>query len=137
MLDKVKDTKTAYAFVKEGWRMVKAYNWYDKVVYPYSFPVKVTKLLHEIADYGKCTRSSQEYLNSLANGLGDILNHWEEFELEPDVDVVMTTGDVKTVKKSIAELVVESGAGKYLEDIMIEEMQKRYDEMDYSDYIVW
>lgn len=138
MLEKVTDIRSAYAFVKEGWRMVKQYGWYDKVVYPYSFPVKVTKLIHEIADYGKCTNGSQEYLNSLANGLGDIMNSWEKFELEPDVHVVLNaTGEVKTVKESVADLIVESGVGKYLDDIFIEEMQKHYDEMDCSDYIVW
>lgn len=89
MLHPVHDTASAYAFVKEGWAMVKKYNWYDKVTYPYSFPVKVTKMLHEIADYGKCTKSSQSYLNSLANGLADILNHWEVVELSPMVTVEM------------------------------------------------
>lgn len=138
MLNEVRDTTSAWAFVKEGWRMVKAYNWYDRTVMPYSTPVKVTSLLHEIADYSKCSIGSKDYLRSLARGLGNIMNSWEKFELEPNVDVVLNdTGEVKTVKESVADLIVESGVGKYLDDIFVEEMQKYYDEIDHSDYIVW
>jgi len=138
MLNEVKDTASAWAFVKEGWRMIKVYNWYDRTVMPYSTPVKVTSLLHEIADYSKCSSGSMDYLRSIARGLGNIMNSWEKFELEPDVDVVLnTTGEVKTVKESVANLIVESGVGKYLDDIFVEEMQKYYDEIDHSDYIVW
>lgn len=136
MLNKVTDTRSAYAFVKEGWRMVKQYGWYDKVVYPYSFPVKVTKLLHEIADYGKCTEGSKAYLNSMANGLGDILNHWEAYEQEEDVEVVKNDGTIKTFKESIAKIVVESGDGRYLDDLRVAEMEKGYDEMECSGYFV-
>lgn len=134
MLEKVTDIRSAYAFVKEGWRMVKQYGWYDKEVYPYDFPVKVTKLLHEIADYGKCSKGSQEYLNSLANGLGKIMNNWERYELEPEFEIVMKDGSIKTYKKSLAAIVVESGEGKYLDDIIYEEAARLYDEMDYTEY---
>lgn len=112
MLKEVKDLSSAWEFVKEGWRMVKKYNWYDRTVRPYNWNEKVTKLLHEIADYGKCTKGSQAYLCSLANGLGDIMNAWEQFELEPEVTIEMVDGKIRTVKKSIAEMCIESGTGK-------------------------
>jgi len=109
MLQKVTDLKSAWEFVKEGWRMVKKYNWYNRTVRPYNYNEKVTKLLHEIADYGHCTKGSQGYLNSLANGLGDIMNAWEKFELEDDVTIEQVDGTVLTVKRSIAEMCIEAG----------------------------
>ena len=112
MLHEVKDLKSAWAFVKEGWAMVKKYNWYERTVRPYSWDVKVTKILHEVADYGKCTKASQSYLNSLANGLVEIMNAWEEYELEDEVVVELTTGEVKTVKRSVAELFIGAGTAK-------------------------
>ena len=110
MVGRVKDIKSAYQFVKDGWAMVKKYGWYDRVTYPYSFPVKVTKMLHEIADYGKCTRMSQSYLNDLANGLGDILNSWEEFELAEKVEMVFPNGKVVRVLPDDVEVYELGGA---------------------------
>jgi len=112
MVHEVTDIKSAYQFVKDGWAMVKKYNWYNKTVMPYSYEVKVTKILHEVADYGKCTKCSQSYLRSLANGLVDILNHWEEYENQEDVVVQLTDGRVMTVKREVADLVIASGTGR-------------------------
>lgn len=112
MLGKVTDIKSAYKFVKDGWAMVKKYGWYDRTVRPYNWNEKVTKILHEVADYGKCTKCSQLYLNSLANGLVDIMNAWEKFELEDDVKVEMIDGSVVTVKRSIADMCIGAGTGK-------------------------
>jgi len=112
MLEKVTDIKSAYKFVKDGWAMVKKYGWYNRTVRPYSWDVKVTKILHEVADYGKCTKCSQSYLNSLANGLVEIMNAWEEYELEDEVMVELTTGEVKTVKRSVADLFIGAGTAR-------------------------
>lgn len=109
MLKKVNDVKSAYAFVKEGWAMVKKYNWYERTVYPYNFPIKVTKLLHEIADYGKCTKASRDYLDDLANGLGEILNAWEEQANEPKVTVIYN-GKKYSVNEELAEMYIIAGA---------------------------
>lgn len=116
MLDEVKDIKSAYKFVKDGWAMVKKYGWYDKVVYPYSYPVKVTKILHDVADYRECTKGSQEYLNTLANGTAKILNHWEEVENEEDVVIRrIKDGKIRTVKRSVANWLIEEN---WVEEVM-------------------
>lgn len=68
------------AFVKDAEAMIVKYGWQEKTVMPYSFKMKVTKIIDDLKDYSRCTRGSQEYLISLANGLAPIMNKWEEYE---------------------------------------------------------
>lgn len=79
--------------IAEG--MVEKYGWQDKTVTPYSFAVKVTKILADCKDYYECTLGSRDYLISLFNGLVPILNSWEKYENTPKISVLIkSTGKV-------------------------------------------
>ena len=83
------------AFVKEAEVMVDRFGWQEREVHPYSYPVKVTKIISDLKDYGICTRGSQGYLVALANGLADIMNAWAEREDTPKVKVrVISSGNI-------------------------------------------
>jgi len=98
-------------FLKTAMEMVKKYGWENEEVYPYSFPLKITKILDDFADFDRCTEGSKEYLIQLVNGLADILNKWEEKELEEKVEVrIKQTGKVIKISRSSLELL-----GKFVE----------------------
>ncbi|WP_298535710.1 hypothetical protein [uncultured Methanobrevibacter sp.] len=82
MLQKIKGNynvrQQVKAFIKEADRMVNAYGWQNRVTYPYSYPMKITGIIEELKDYDSYTAGSKAHLISLANGLADILNAWEE-----------------------------------------------------------
>ena len=75
------------AFIEEAEQMISKYGWEDRTVTPWGFELKVTKIIADCKDYDICTKGTQEYLVSLANGLMPILNAWEEHELAPKVTV--------------------------------------------------
>lgn len=89
MLNKIENrsAEAVMAFIKDAEEMINKYGWQDKTVTPYSFPVKVTKIIDDLKDYTRCTEGSQDYLISLANGLPRILNKWEEYENTPKIKV--------------------------------------------------
>lgn len=68
------------AFVAEAERMIEQYGWQERTVHPYSFPMKITKIIADLKDYDNCTSGSKDYLIALANGLAEIMNKWEEAE---------------------------------------------------------
>ena len=86
MLNTIKNYCDVEKFIDTAENMIEKYGWQKKVVYPYSFPVKVTKIISDLKDFDSCTRGSQEYLISLANGLAPIMNEWEEREQEEKID---------------------------------------------------
>ena len=96
-------------FIEEAERMVAAYGWENKVTHPYAHcPVKVTKIINDLKDYDRCTRGSQDYLISLANGFADVLNSWEKYELAPKIKVrIIATGDIAEVTHDTAEYMKE------------------------------
>ena len=98
-MGKIDTRSQVTAYIRELERMVIEYGWGDKAVYPYSnCPVTLNKAIRDMKDYDKCTRGSQEYLVAFANGLADILNHWEADELKPHVTVRMiNTGEVRSI----------------------------------------
>lgn len=104
------------AFVAEAERMVKEYGWEKMHVYPYGYPVKVTKIINEFKwDYDRCTRDSKQILILTVNGLADILNHWEEDELAPKRKVrVLDDGAVLELNEDMAKLIVEAGKAEYI-----------------------
>lgn len=102
------------SFVREAERMVRAYGWENMEVHPYSYAVKVTKVISDIKDYDICTKGTKEYLVALANGLARILNKWEEYELEPMVAVRLTNGNEVVCRESFARDMVEAGACEYV-----------------------
>jgi len=98
----------ALAFADAADAMVQKYGWQDMNVYPYSFPIKVTKVISDIRDFPVCTKGSQEYLVSLANGLAKVLNSWEEYELQEKIELQDTsTGTVFKLSKSDEDFIQE------------------------------
>lgn len=97
-------------FVKEADRMIEKYGWQDKVVYPYSYPEKVVKIVDDLKEYSSYTYSSQSLLIDMANGLAKIMNAWEEQENEPKVSIKMVRGGkVIILPKSFAEIIIADG----------------------------
>ena len=97
-------------FVKEADRMIEKYGWYDKVVYPYSYPEKVVKIIDDLREYSSYTYSSKSLLVDMANGLVKIMNAWEEQENEPKVSIKMIRGGkVIILPKSFAEIIIADG----------------------------
>lgn len=90
-------------FIREADRMISEYGWQDKVVHPWSYPIKITSIIDDLRDYDSCTIGSKHQIISLVNGLADILNEWEKVELEPKV---MYNG--KLIPESVAELMKET-----------------------------
>lgn len=80
MLNKIEKRADVAEFIKTAESMIVKYGWQDKTVHPYSYPMKVTKIIEDLKDYDKCTEGSKDYLIALANGLVPIMNSWEEYE---------------------------------------------------------
>lgn len=101
MLNKIERRADVDEFIKIAENMITKYGWQEKTVHPYSFSMKVTKIIDDLKDYDRCTKGSKEYLISLANGLAPILNSWEEYENAEKITV--------RVKKSgkIAQILAE------------------------------
>lgn len=57
------------------------YNWYEKKVRPYSYPITIREILNDCDDYDNCTAGSRMQLFSLLKGTLEILESWEKFEL--------------------------------------------------------
>lgn len=107
MLHQIKRKSAAEVelFIKEAESMIEKYGWQEKTVRPYSFNVKVTKIIADLKDYRRCTSGSQEYLISLANGLAKILNSWEEFENKEKIEVrSKKTGKIGKICKEDLEM---------------------------------
>ena len=103
------------SFVREAERMVRAYGWENAEVHPYSYAMKVTKVIADLKDYDVCTDCTKDYLVSLANGLARILTKWEEYEAEPKVTVrVIESGKEISCRKSFASDLVEEGVCEYV-----------------------
>ena len=100
-------------YVKEARRMVSAYGWEEKEVYPYSYPEKVTKIIDMISDYPDCTTGTKYYLLDYANGLAKILNAWEDVELNGVPVRFLKTGKVHKVTAEEAEWMVYEGFCEY------------------------
>lgn len=104
-------SKKVKAFVLEATEMVERWGWLGMVVHPYSnCPMKVTEIIQNVSDYDLCTEGSKEYLVQLANGLVDILNAWEEYELQPKVKVrSLKGGKIHEVTPDFAEILIKDG----------------------------
>ena len=101
------------SFVKEAERMVQEYGWQERTVHPYSFPMKVTKIVDDLKDYERCTSGSKLYLIGLANGLAEIMNAWEEQEKAPKIRVmVLDSGKVIEIEEDFARQLINEGICK-------------------------
>ena len=98
------------AFVEEAESLIEKYGWHDMAVHPYSYPMKVTRIIEMLKDYQLCTTGSKVYLISLANGLVDILNAWEAHELEDKVEIrIKDSGKTAKVGVSMAQAFIDEG----------------------------
>ena len=114
MLKQIKNESTKrsdlIAFVKEAERMIAVYGWEDLNVYPYSYPVKLTKVIADLKDYDRCTSGSKAYLILLANVLAPILNAWEEHANDPKVSIkILSSGKIAVVDEDIGMELVKEG----------------------------
>ena len=101
------------SFIKEAERMVQEYGWQEWTVHPYSFPMKITKIVDDLKDYDRCTKGSKEYLIQLANGLAEIMNAWEEREKAPKIRVmVLDSGKVIEIEEDFARQLISEGICK-------------------------
>lgn len=101
------------AFLAEAERMITEYGWQDRSVHPYGYPVKVTKILKDFRDFDICTKGSKEYLILLVNGLAEIMNAWEDYEMEPKVTIrVIESGKTVVTDEKMARLLIAEGAAE-------------------------
>lgn len=101
------------AFLAEAERMISEYGWQDMSVHPYGYPVKVTKILNDFRDFDICTKGSKEYLILLVNGLAEIMNAWEDYEMEPKVTIrVIENGKTVETDEKMARLLIAEGAAE-------------------------
>ena len=92
----------------EAAAMVEKYNWYDREVMPWSWLEKVTDIIAQVASGVGSTNGSKQMLWSLANGLTDIMNHWENTELNGVTIQNLKTGKTFKVDKDMADIFFES-----------------------------
>lgn len=101
------------AFLAEAERMITEYGWQDMSVHPYGYPVKVTKILKDFRDFDICTKGTKEYLILLVNGLAEIMNAWEDYEMEPKVKIlVLESEKVFEVSEDMAKMLIEENVAK-------------------------
>lgn len=100
-------------FLKEADRMVEEYGWQNMEVHPYGYPVKVTKILNDFRDYDRCTTGSKGYIVLMVNGLAEIMNAWEDYEMAPKVKIeVIENGKVVETDEKMARLLIDKGIAK-------------------------
>ena len=92
----------------EAAAMVEKYSWYDREVMPWSWLEKVTDIIAQVASGVGSTNGSKQMLWSLANGLTDIMNHWENTELNGITIQNLKTGKTFKVDKDMADIFFES-----------------------------
>lgn len=101
------------AFIAEAERMIEDYGWEDREVFPYNFPIKVTKILGDFKDFDRCTSGSKEYLIHMVNGLAEIMNAWEDYEMLPKVKIlVLESEKVVEVSEDMAKMLVKENVAK-------------------------
>ena len=110
-MTKIKNRADLVHFIKRADRMVKVYDWEDKITHPYpNVPMRVSQILDECRDFDNCTDGTQEYLICLADGLRERMEAWERYELAPKITV--------RVKKSGKLLVIVKDDLDMFEDLV-------------------
>lgn len=93
--------------------LVHKYNWEDKKVWPWSFPMSVVSIIDQVRTAPICTYSSKVECYLLAKGLTDILNAWEKIELEGITLKNLKTGKTFKIEKDFADEMMKDMPGKY------------------------
>ena len=91
------------------------YNFWDRMIHPYGFGIKVNRIFSNWKDYDLCTYDSKSVIRSEIRGFLPILAKWVEYENQPLVKVKLTAGEnagqVKEFHKSTAEMIIENNLG--------------------------
>ena len=93
--------------------LVRKYNWVDRKVWPWNFPIEIADILEQIHTAPLCTYGSKVECYLLAKGLTDILNKWEEKELTGVTLKNLRTGKIFKIDKEFAEEMMKDMPGKY------------------------
>ena len=105
MLKEIKRSSDVAEFIATAENMITQYGWQNKTVHPYSFPMKVTKIIEDLKDSDRCTEGSKDYLIALANGLAPIMNSWEEYEHAEKITVrIKKSGKIIKILASDLEM---------------------------------
>lgn len=91
------------------------YNFWDRMIHPYGFGIKVNRIFSNWKDYDLCTYDSKSVIRSEIRGFLPILAKWVEYENEPKIKVRLTKGDnagqVKEFCETVAEMIIENNFG--------------------------
>jgi len=97
----------------EAAALIHKYDWENKSVWPWNYPIPVTKVVNDIHGAAQYSFSSKWELYLLAKGLTDIFNAWEKKEIEGVTLKNLKTGNIFKVDKEFAEELVKDKPGKY------------------------
>lgn len=93
--------------------LIHKYDWENRSVWPWNYPIPVTKIVNDIHDAAQYSFGSKWELYLLAKGLTDILNKWEETELNSVMLKNLRTGKVFKISKESADEMMADMPGKY------------------------
>lgn len=97
----------------EAAALIHKYDWENKSVWPWNYPIPVTKIVNDIHSAAQYSFSSKWELYLLAKGLTDILNKWEEKELTGVTLKNLRTGKIFKIEKDFADEMMKDMPGKY------------------------
>ena len=92
---------------------VHKYDWENRSVWPWNYPIPVTKIINDIHGAAQYSFGSKWELYLLAKGLTDIFNAWEKKEIEGVTLKNLKTGNIFKVDKEFAEEMIKDMPGKY------------------------
>lgn len=98
-------------FIAEAERMIEAYGWSNRTVMPWpGCEIRVKTIIDDLKTFDIITRDSKEYFIDMVNGLAEIMNAWEEHELEPKVTVKsLKSGKIMRISREFAEELAADG----------------------------
>lgn len=97
----------------EAAALVHKYDWENRSVWPWNYPIPVTKIINDIHGAAQYSFGSKWELYLLAKGLTDIFNAWEKKEIEGVTLKNLKTGNIFKVDKEFAEEMIKDMPGKY------------------------
>ncbi len=101
------------AWVAEAKRMVAAYGWEHRTTMPWpGVEMSVLRIINDVIliDEEPMTKGSVIEILSLAEGLTDIMNAWEQHERVGKVAIrVLATGRIARVDEDLAKWAVDAG----------------------------
>ena len=97
----------------EAAALVHKYDWENRSVWPWHYPIPVTKIINDIHGAAQYSFGSKWELYLLAKGLTDIFNAWEKKEIEGVTLKNLKTGNIFKVDKEFAEEMIKDMPGKY------------------------